>query len=175
MTEKQKSILDAALKLFASQGFDAVSTNAIAKSAGVSEGLIFRHFESKAGLLAALMEAGTEKILKELSAIATIENPAERVHAIMEIPFHISPEDYPFWRLVYSLKWQNEMYDAELGKPLRDLLLNALTALKYQDPNTEADLILSYLDGFATTILLKSNSVNKDKLLAVLRQKYTLN
>ncbi|MFT5056181.1 MAG: AcrR family transcriptional regulator, partial [Pseudoalteromonas distincta] len=43
MTDKQVAILQTALELFSKKGFDAVSTNLIAKEAGVSEGLIFRH------------------------------------------------------------------------------------------------------------------------------------
>ena len=45
MTEKQESILQAALKLFATEGYASTSTNKVAKVAGVSEGLIFHHFK----------------------------------------------------------------------------------------------------------------------------------
>ncbi|MGB1038827.1 MAG: helix-turn-helix domain-containing protein, partial [Bacteroidia bacterium] len=38
MTEKQIAILEVALRLFSSRGFDAVPTSLIAKEAGVSEG-----------------------------------------------------------------------------------------------------------------------------------------
>ena len=51
MTEKQENILNTALELFAKDGYDATSTSKIAKCAGVSEGLIFRHYGSKDGLL----------------------------------------------------------------------------------------------------------------------------
>ncbi|PCJ64779.1 MAG: hypothetical protein COA58_10920 [Bacteroidetes bacterium] len=172
MTEKQKAILDSALKLFASKGFDAVPTSAIAKEAGVSEGLIFRHFENKAGLLNALMQVGKEKLQEEMEALSQINKAEDKIVAIMEMPFHIDEEDYPFWRLVYSLKWQNEYYDDEMGKPMRDILIEALTELKYRDPEAEADLILAYLDGFATTVLLKGDIVDKDRLLQTLRKKY---
>jgi hypothetical protein len=59
-----------------------------------------------------------------------------------------------------------------LGKPIKDILVDALTELKYTDVESEADLILTYVDGFATTILLKSEVVDKDKLLQTLRKKY---
>jgi AcrR family transcriptional regulator len=51
MTEKKELILQTALRLFSEQGYEATPTNRIAKEAGVSEGLIFRHFENKEGLL----------------------------------------------------------------------------------------------------------------------------
>ena len=46
----------AALTLFAAGGVDGVSTRAIAAQAGVSEGLIFKHFASKNALAAELFE-----------------------------------------------------------------------------------------------------------------------
>lgn len=47
MTEKQRNILRASVKLFAEKGFHASSTAEIAKEAGVAEGTIFRHYKSK--------------------------------------------------------------------------------------------------------------------------------
>lgn len=173
MTEKQKLILESALKLFAIKGFDAVPTSLIAKEAGVSEGLIFRHFENKLGLLSAIMQMGAEKASVYIKAIGEIERPAERIQAVIELPFQIDEEEYPFWRLVYSLKWQNEYYDDSLSQPLKDLLMKALYELKYTDVSAEADLIMAYMDGLSTTLLLKKDVVDKEKLLSVLRKKYT--
>ena len=45
--KKKEQILNAALELFANDGFTATSTSKVAKRAGVSEGLIFRHFGNK--------------------------------------------------------------------------------------------------------------------------------
>ena len=172
MTDKQVAILQTALELFSKKGFDAVSTNLIAKEAGVSEGLIFRHFQNKVGLLHAIMQMGKDKVEPLLASIAELPDSAKRVQAIMELPFHIGEEDYPFWRLIYSLKWQNEFYDDEMSKPTKDILVKALTDLKYADADAEADLIMSYVDGFATTVLLKRDSINTAKLLETLRKKY---
>lgn len=46
----------AALTLFAAKGVDGVSTREIAAAAGVSEGLIYRHFKNKDGLALELFE-----------------------------------------------------------------------------------------------------------------------
>lgn len=172
MTEKQKAILNVALRLFAEKGFDGVPTSLIAKEAGVSEGLIFRHFQNKVGLLDAIMQMGMEKVANQLTELEQIKNPQSLVQQIMEIPFHISEEDYPFWRLVYSLKWQAAYYNDEMSKPIKTLLMNALTELKFIDVEIEANLIMSYIDGFATTVLLKGSLINKNKLLETLRKKY---
>tara|TARA_B110000090_G_scaffold56441_1_gene64358 strand:- start:14954 stop:15181 length:228 start_codon:yes stop_codon:yes gene_type:complete len=52
-----------------------------------------------------------------------------------------------------------------MSKPIKDILVKALTELKYADADAEADLIMSYVDGFITTVLLKSDSINISRLL----------
>ena len=54
-TEAVGRILAAAEELFARQGFDAVSMNAIAEAAAVSKANIFHHFESKIALYLAVV------------------------------------------------------------------------------------------------------------------------
>lgn len=51
MPEGQRKIFEAAIDEFAERGYAGSSTLAIAERAGVSEGLIFKYFKSKAALL----------------------------------------------------------------------------------------------------------------------------
>jgi len=43
-SQTRNRILQAAQKLFASQGFDGTTTRDLAKLAGIAEGTMFRHF-----------------------------------------------------------------------------------------------------------------------------------
>ncbi len=52
----RKRILDAAEELFAANGFNATTTQRISKESGTPSGLIFYYFETKQGLLRALLE-----------------------------------------------------------------------------------------------------------------------
>lgn len=54
--DRRRAILEAAFSLFAARGFHGTTTKAIAHEAGVSEGLIFHHFDSKVSILVALLE-----------------------------------------------------------------------------------------------------------------------
>jgi len=51
----EQAILDAACELFARNGFDAVSTAAIAEQAGVSKANVYHHFRSKRELYLAVL------------------------------------------------------------------------------------------------------------------------
>ena len=52
--EKRARLMVAARKLFAQRGFAATTTADVARAAGVSEGIVFHHFGSKAELLEAV-------------------------------------------------------------------------------------------------------------------------
>ncbi|MDE2436019.1 MAG: TetR/AcrR family transcriptional regulator [Sphingomonadales bacterium] len=53
--ERKAVILEAARKVFSNHGFDAARTQDIAKGAGVSEALMYRHFPSKEALYRAVL------------------------------------------------------------------------------------------------------------------------
>jgi AcrR family transcriptional regulator len=59
-------ILSAALRLFASQGFDATTTRDLAQQAGVAEGTLFRHFPNKKAILIEVATNGWVEILTDL-------------------------------------------------------------------------------------------------------------
>lgn len=59
-------ILDAARRLFASQGFDGTTTRDLAQAAGVAEGTLFRHFPNKKAILIEVATQGWVEILTDL-------------------------------------------------------------------------------------------------------------
>ncbi|HEU4685223.1 MAG TPA: TetR/AcrR family transcriptional regulator [Nitrospira sp.] len=53
--ERQASLIAAAASLFAAKGFNGTTTREIAKAAGISEALVFKHFPTKQALYAAIL------------------------------------------------------------------------------------------------------------------------
>jgi AcrR family transcriptional regulator len=173
MTEKQEGILKAALKLFAESGYNAVSTSKVARMAGVSEGLVFRHFKSKEGLLHAVMEMGKKRIIALFTKIADNNEPKAVLRGIIEIPFNIGQEEYSFWRLLYMVKWQTNDYIDSLFEPIHEMLVKAFKELDYSDPQSEAEAIKMLIDGIATNLLLRKQE-NPQGLLKSIFEKYDL-
>lgn len=149
------------------------STNKIAKVAGVSEGLIFRHFTNKQGLLNAVLDLGQQKGYDYATQIEKISDPKATILAILEIPQKMEETELSFWRLLYALKWQRFSYDRQSIERLLQRAENAFKELGYADPKAEAELIEILLDGIATCLLLKNN-MEYDRILAVLKTKYNL-
>jgi len=55
--ERRQAIADAVRDVFADKGFDGTTTRELAKAAGVSEALLYKHFPSKESLYAAMLDA----------------------------------------------------------------------------------------------------------------------
>lgn len=80
--ERRKAIVAAAVPLFARKGFAGTTTKELAEVAGISEGLLFRHFPSKKHLYGEILRLGCEGD-PALERMATLEpSTATLVHMI---------------------------------------------------------------------------------------------
>lgn len=170
---KKQIILETALGLFSKNGYNATSTAKIAKQSGVSEGLIFKHYENKNGLLEAILELGKEKGEALFREIEKFSEPKDQLRAILSIPFLIPKQDHAFWKLVYALKWQAEEYDQSMYLQIKQVLVAILKKLDYPQPELEAECILMLFDGIASSILLKGVK-QKEELINIIFKKYQL-
>ncbi|MDN3016255.1 TetR/AcrR family transcriptional regulator [Paenibacillus sp. BSR1-1] len=67
MREKEKIIIEAGMKLFASKGFSSTSIQEIATESGISKGAFYLHFKSKDELLLAILEYIFETVNSSIS------------------------------------------------------------------------------------------------------------
>jgi len=83
--EKEKAILEGALKVFGEKGFDDATVAAICSEAGISEPTLYEYFESKEDVLFSISELYTRRELERLSELARyIKDPRERLRAIIQ-------------------------------------------------------------------------------------------
>ncbi len=170
MTDKKEKILSTALELFAREGYNAVSTSKIAKQAGVSEGLIFRHFENKKGLLDALV-ADAEVRLNQVFAHVVFEtDPKKVIRKAIELPFSVDKADYDYWKLQFKLKWEQGYNNPNKMKPLIDKLAWAFTETGYEEPENEAILLQQILDAISIAVL--RDEIDQSGLKTFLLKKY---
>ncbi|MEO9176463.1 MAG: helix-turn-helix domain-containing protein, partial [Gaiellales bacterium] len=59
-------VLDAAARLFAAEGVDAVSMEEVAREAGVGKGTLYRRYADKGALSAALIDADARALQTEI-------------------------------------------------------------------------------------------------------------
>lgn len=159
MTKKQQKIINAALVLFAEEGFKSTSTSKVAKKAEVSEGLIFRHFTSKEGLLEAIVQEGENRAKELFAEILSENNPKEVLRKTIQIGIALDTDkdNATFWKLQYKLKWELELYAEHKMIAIQNKLTEAFTTLRYKNPEQEALLLLINIDGMAIRYFLQKN------------------
>jgi AcrR family transcriptional regulator len=74
---RERALMSAATKLFASRGFEATTTREIAAEARCAEGLIHRYFKGKAGLLLAIIQCRVSQEVVDLSENLRMASSAE--------------------------------------------------------------------------------------------------
>lgn len=109
---RQKSIeaiREAALELFARNGYHSTSISQIAAGAGVSKGLLYNYFESKEALL--------RDIIMEVVALgdtfmsrirAATDDGAEQIRMLVEASFSAVQQNRHYWKLMAALSLQTD-------------------------------------------------------------------
>jgi AcrR family transcriptional regulator len=114
-TERREAILGSSTALFARRGFSGVKTREIARAAGISEAMVFRHFPRKADLYRAILRRHVRDLERTLplDRLAASDAPPEeflggiaanilgRIDAdptLLRLMFFSALEDHPLAR-----------------------------------------------------------------------------
>jgi AcrR family transcriptional regulator len=89
--QRREQLIEVATKLFAKSGYDATTTAAIAEAAGVTEPILYRHFDSKQELFVAIVRNVSELTMAHWrEIIGEVTDPAEKIRRIAEeFPEHV--------------------------------------------------------------------------------------
>lgn len=157
-TDTKSVIRREALRLFAENGYSAVSMRELAEAVGMRQGGIYNHFSGKQALLADLMETHMVALLDALDAAMAGQDGAEaRLTAFVRnhVAYHLDYPDDVFlaYMEIRSLEPENrarivalrDAYEARL----RDILAEgqASTAFQIDDAAVFARMLLSMMTG----------------------------
>jgi TetR/AcrR family transcriptional regulator len=147
--ERRQQLIDAALHLFATNGFRGTTTKAIAQAAGVSEGIIFRYFPTKEDLYTAILnhkarQQGIDRTLDMLRRAMAAQDDEALVLQLAAKIFENYRRDADFERLMLRAAMEGHdlarVSQRTLGMPMFDLLRAYVTkrqasgALRAGDP-----------------------------------------
>lgn len=83
--ERRQEILDVAMGLFTTSGYDAVSMRDIARAANITPGLVYHYFDSKQNLFNAALDAYVVECSREL--IAVLDDPDVELSHKLDVLF----------------------------------------------------------------------------------------
>src|SRR5260370_31820732 len=101
--ERRRQLLDAALKVFVSQGYQAAAMDDIAERAGVSKPVLYQHFPGKLDLYLALLDVHCDAIIEKMrSAMSSSTDNKVRVAAATRAYFDFVDHESEAFRLVFE-------------------------------------------------------------------------
>jgi AcrR family transcriptional regulator len=134
---RRESILLAAVASFAKQGYEGVRTQDLASAAGVSEALIYQHFENKRELYSEAMRISSEALRgRILEAASESSDAADRLERGLAAFLEFVADPANGWPLL-----REQIADPELAarqRTLRAEALGALVELLALDPRATA-------------------------------------
>ncbi len=100
-------ILDAALELFATNGFHATSISQIAEKAGISKGLMYNYFKNKDDLLKTIVEEGFRTIDSLMGEIQSEKDPRKALEKVIRLSIKQIKNNLTYWKLYMSIILQS--------------------------------------------------------------------
>ena len=90
--QRREQLISVATRLFAERGYEATTTAAIAEAAGVTEPILYRHFQNKQDLFVAIVREMSELTMRHWKGLtAGTDDPADAIRRIArQFPAHVS-------------------------------------------------------------------------------------
>ena len=178
--ESKHKIMDAAFKLIAKNGYEATSIAMIAKTAGVSKGLLYNYFTSKEELVKAIvfgaMEEGDSVVGELLDS-----DPGITLKNIFVWFFKEIRERPDHWKLITELTFKIEKFDfvhevvTSKMTEYVSFIEALLSQIGYENAMSEARVISAILDGIGFHALMMMEDYPLDEMEEYLIKKYCNN
>lgn len=157
---RREQIMNAALELFATEGYSHCSISRLASHAGISKGLMYNYFHSKEALLVALIEEGMSDIMAffdpDHDGILTTEELAGFIREV----FRSMMDNQQFWILYINIIFQPRVKELLAGKPFSNIMdqygpmmMNYFTDQGFENPALEMLTFSALIEGFGVLLV----------------------
>ena len=128
--DRRRQLLEVAAGLFAARGFRGTTTAELARAAGITEPILYRHFDNKLDLFVTLIEeVGREVIYGWQTALKTVDDPAKRLRVLLAGNPATHERGRGIYRVIFQAMTEAETAP-EIAKPLRKHLATLHSFLK---------------------------------------------
>ncbi len=177
---RRQQLIEATIKCISKKGLSSVTLSDVAREAGLSQGLVNLHFNSKENLLAETLKSLAEDYDAQFMAIMqrTPDDPAGTLLALMEMDLKPPICDrsklavwFAFWGEVKAVPTYQKICAARDQK-YEEILLELVAALVREgsypnvDVETVAEALSSLTDGMWLSCLVNPKTFSRTKALA---------
>ena len=177
----RERILDAAIELISQQGYSATSVSQVCERAGVAKTALYWHFDSKDGLLAAVIEALGSDWIERIQKAAYLEvDPPQRINRLADEWRRILIEEPQLIRVLMVVQLEHQQTSAPTREAFHRVLQHAMDALvqgiedtigiPLPDLDLVAHTILSLLQGACLRQILEPDEAELERVLGELKR-----
>jgi AcrR family transcriptional regulator len=117
--QRRRQLLEVAASLFARLGYRGTTTAELAKAAGITEPILYRHFNNKLDLFVTLAdEVGREVIQGWEDALKGVSDPAERLQILLAGNPAVHERGKGVYRVIFQAMTETEG-DQEIASSIR--------------------------------------------------------
>ena len=168
--EKRALIMDTALELFASEGYDVTSISKIATKAGISKGLLYNYFSSKENLIKTIIFDGLDSLTRFIDPDHDGALTRDELRYFIEEFFDALETNPNFWRLYFNLFFQPHVLKlvekriAVMVHTYVKMLEEYFRSVGVEDPETEAIMLGAVMDGIGFHFMANSAGFPLEKI-----------
>jgi TetR/AcrR family transcriptional regulator len=157
---KTEKILQAALEVFAAQGFERATVDEIALRAQVAKGTVFYHYKSKEDLFIQLIRSGIGLLIDTVrSEVQSLVCPTDKLKAIIKVQTELSFAHTEFFSILQSEVWGKLERQQVLRQALAEYLslistivMEGITCGEFA--GTDADSLAATIFGMSSVTVL---------------------
>ena len=175
---KKALIMNAALEMFANNGYHNTSISKIAKHVNISKGLLYNYFENKEDLLVKIMDRGMQELSQSFDPNKDSILTDKEFEFFIHENFRILQENISYWKLYFSIFLQPQVLSI-----MKDKLLKIETNLlmiheKYyknkgvKNPALEALMYGVFLDGISLNYIVDPDSFSIKEIEKYIIEKF---
>jgi AcrR family transcriptional regulator len=177
-SSKQK-ILDAALEIFAKNGYHNSSVSSIAKKAGIAKGLMYNYFKSKEEVLNELMIDMVVPFMQEIMPVKPGQKMTKKDMVSMlgkTVDFALEKPDY--WKLYVGVFIQPDVMPKVLNKmweafgPLMTIMTEYFANKGIKDPISMSRYLAAVLDGVQLHIMIDPENFPAEEVKKILIKQF---
>lgn len=117
--QRRQQLLETAVDLFAERGYRGTTTAELARAAGVTEPILYRHFENKLDMFVTLVEeVGAAVIASWEEALKDIEDPRDRLDILLASNPATHKRGRGAYRVIFQAMTEADV-DPDIARPLR--------------------------------------------------------
>ena len=175
---RKAAIEEAAMQLFAENGFSGVSISTIARKAGISKGLLYNYFENKEALVKEIVLEGLQQMMETLNFNFHQEITEERFKELIEKNFNMLKEQASYWSLYIAVITQPAVISLVKGQIFEMLAPFIATISHYyknkgiKNPEVQSLLLGAVLDGVAIDYMLSPDDYPLDDIKNLIIEKF---